>query len=121
MLTNFRYLAKKFAGKADLFEAWLTEKKDFISKDDLGSSLHAVQSKIRRHEAFEAQVSTHQLKLKELKDITKEIVGLGNTENNTEQTRIKVRLLRESALSTSTDHSTVYIVLINFLRKLMTV
>lgn len=88
-LHKLEYLTKKFAGKADLLEAWLAEKKEYLTNDDLGNSLHTVQSKIRRHEAFEAQWTTHQIRLKELTALLKEIVELGNTADKGEEARIK--------------------------------
>lgn len=88
-LHKLEYFAKKFAGKADIFDAWLVEKREYLMNSDLGNSLHTVQSKIRRHEAFTAQWATHQIRLKELKDNLKEIIDLGNTVNKEEEKRIK--------------------------------
>lgn len=88
-LHKLEYSSKKFAGKADLLDTWLAEKKEYLTNDDLGNSLHTVQAKIRRHEAFEAQWTTHQIRLKELKSLLKDIVDLGNTANKDEEKRVK--------------------------------
>jgi hypothetical protein len=42
-LHKLEYYAKKFAGKADLFEQWVAEKREYLVNDDLGNSLHSAQ------------------------------------------------------------------------------
>lgn len=76
-LNKLDYLHKKLQSKSVLLKTWIAEKKEYLTKTDYGDTLSAVQAKIRRHDAFEQQYSTHQTRLKELHQIIAQIEALG--------------------------------------------
>ena len=46
--------------EVDEEEAWLNEKMAFVSSEEAGDTLAAVQVLVKKHEAFEADLKTHQ-------------------------------------------------------------
>ena len=53
-------LYQKFCVEVDEEEAWLNEKTAFVSSEEAGDTLAAVQVLVKKHEAFEADLRTHQ-------------------------------------------------------------
>ncbi|CAI8008734.1 Spectrin alpha chain, non-erythrocytic 1 [Geodia barretti] len=53
-------LYQRFCVEVDEEEAWLNEKTAFVSSEEAGDTLAAVQVLVKKHEAFEADLRTHQ-------------------------------------------------------------
>ena len=45
--------------EVDEEEAWLNEKMAFVSSEEVGDTLAAVQGLVKKHEAFETDLGTH--------------------------------------------------------------
>ena len=45
--------------EVDEEEAWLNEKMAFVSSEETGDTLAAVQELVKKHEAFETDLGTH--------------------------------------------------------------
>lgn len=52
-------LYHKFCVEVDEEEAWLNEKMAFVSSEEAGDTLAAVQELMKKHEAFETDLGTH--------------------------------------------------------------
>ena len=50
---------QKLCVKMDEEEGWLNEKMAFVSSEETGDTLAAVQELVKKHEAFETDLSTH--------------------------------------------------------------
>lgn len=53
--------------EVDEEEAWLNEKMAFVSSEETGDTLAAVQELVKKHEAFETDLSTHRERVHKIK------------------------------------------------------
>ena len=61
--------------EVDEEEAWLNEKMAFVSSEEAGDTLAAVQELVKKHEAFEADRGTHQERVGEIEREGEELVA----------------------------------------------
>jgi hypothetical protein len=99
------YLQKKFAGKSELLEGWLKEKKEYLSGSVSTDSLQVVQvlsffwtqtilrsiskAKIRNQQAFEQQLVIHQSRVQEIAEISSEILSIKQSSSSNEANALK--------------------------------
>merc|ERR1712095_245520 len=57
---------QQFLAKIEEEEAWISEKQQLLSVPDLGSNMAAVQGLLKKHDAFETDLSVHNDKVNEI-------------------------------------------------------
>lgn len=62
-----------FKAQLEEIDVWLTKKEAFLNNDDLGDSFVAVESLIKKHQAFEKLLNTNQIE--ELKDFASNLLS----------------------------------------------
>ncbi|KAJ8276186.1 hypothetical protein COCON_G00079380 [Conger conger] len=73
-LERVEHLAKKFKQKCSLHEAWTTGKEELLAQRDFeDTSLTKVHSLIKKHQAFENDLTAHQDRLEQIAAIAQEL------------------------------------------------
>ncbi|XP_062864076.1 alpha-actinin-2b isoform X1 [Trichomycterus rosablanca] len=73
-LERVDHLAEKFRQKATTHESWTTGKEEFLTQKDYESaSLMEVRALLRKHEAFESDLSAHQDRVEQIAAIAQEL------------------------------------------------
>eukprot|EP00794_Sanderia_malayensis_P015984 gene15984-17594_t len=69
---------QQFCANVDEEESWISEKKALISSDDYGDSLAAVQTLLKKHEAFESDLEVHQQRVDDIKNVGEKLIEKEN-------------------------------------------
>ena len=75
--------------EVDEEEAWLNEKMAFVSSDEAGDTLAAVQELMKKHEAFETDLATHRERVRKIEREAEQLVGQGNYQSESINLRMK--------------------------------
>ena len=75
--------------EVDEEEAWLNEKMAFVSSDEAGDTLAAVQELMKKHEAFETDLATHRERVRKIEREAERLVGQGNYQSESINQRMK--------------------------------
>jgi spectrin alpha len=93
---------QQFLAKIEEEEAWISEKQQLLSVPDLGSNMAAVQGLLKKHDAFETDLSVHTDCVEEVNAAGQELISTGNHHADSihqrcEQLRSKMRNLGDLA------------------------
>ena len=80
--------------KIDELEAWISEKTQLMSVPDLGQNMAAVQSLIKKHDAFEQDLLNHGKQVEDVCNEGKELINAENVHSESIQQRIDQLKLR---------------------------
>jgi len=69
---------QQFLAKIEEEEAWVSEKQQLLTVPDLGENMAAVQGLLKKHDAFETDLSVHNDKVKEINDAGQKLVEARN-------------------------------------------
>jgi spectrin alpha len=93
---------QQFLAKIEEEEAWISEKQQLLTIPDLGQNMAAVQGLLKKHDAFETDLSVHTDRVEEICSAGQELVGTGNHHSDSivqrcDQLRSKMRNLGDLA------------------------
>ncbi len=93
---------QQFLAKIEEEEAWISEKQQLLSVPDLGSNMAAVQGLLKKHDAFETDLSVHTDSVEEINRAGQELINSGNHHADSihqrcDQLRSKMRNLGDLA------------------------
>ncbi|XP_019860579.1 PREDICTED: spectrin alpha chain, non-erythrocytic 1-like, partial [Amphimedon queenslandica] len=83
---------QEFSARVSEEESWLSEKLSLTGSDDYGNSLAAVQSLLKKHEAFETDVVVHQGRIAEMEETGEKLTKQDNYQ--AKQIKQKLTLLK---------------------------
>ncbi|XP_076029013.1 spectrin beta chain, non-erythrocytic 5 kst isoform X3 [Oratosquilla oratoria] len=89
MLTQAHKL-QVFIEMADQADSWLSSKEAFLNNDDLGDSMMAVETLIRKHESFEKTFEAQGSKIERLEELAKEMLDDNHYDSGGIQRRLKL-------------------------------
>ena len=93
---------QQFLARIEEEEAWISEKQQLLSVPDLGSNMAAVQGLLKKHDAFETDLSVHTDGVEEINAAGQELINSGNHHADSihqrcEQLRSRMRNLGDLA------------------------
>ncbi|ODM90488.1 Spectrin alpha chain [Orchesella cincta] len=84
---------QQFLAKVEEEEAWISEKQQLLVVDDLGDSMAAVQGLLKKHDAFETDLSVHRENINEINDLANTLISSSN--HHAPQIEQRVTLLQQ--------------------------
>lgn len=69
---------QQFLAKIEEEEAWISEKQQLLTVPDLGQNMAAVQGLMKKHDAFETDLSLHHNRAEEICSAGQELIAAGN-------------------------------------------
>ena len=84
---------QQLCANIDEEESWIAEKRALVSSDDYGDSLAAVQTLLKKHEAFESDLDVHKKRVNDIKSFCEKLIAEDNFK--TDQIRERLDLLEK--------------------------
>ncbi|CDW52174.1 Spectrin alpha chain [Trichuris trichiura] len=80
---------QQFIAKVEEEEAWITEKQQVLSVDDFGDTMAAVQSLIKKHDAFEVDFNVHKQRIADILDLGQRLISAENHHSTVIRSRMQ--------------------------------
>ena len=112
-LTVFMFFRSKLLDESEAFqqlcanideeESWIVEKKALVSSDDYGDTLAAVQTLLKKHEAFESDLDVHKKRVNDIQSVCDNLVAEGNFKTDQIKERLHALQLKLEDLEAQAD------------------
>ncbi|XP_065068119.1 spectrin alpha chain, non-erythrocytic 1-like [Rhopilema esculentum] len=94
---------QQLCANIDEEESWIAEKRAFVSSDDYGDTLAAVQTLQKKHEAFESDLEVHKQRVADIRSVGEKLIAEDNFKGDQIKKRIDILQSKLEDLESQAD------------------